>query len=102
AKLYLDDNFEKKDSNLGKRWLEKLSNDGHSKAQFMLSKIYFQETDFESGFKWGEKAIKNNHPEAQFYLGKKILSDCEIDPQGVSYLLSLFGASKIYCSKGID
>ncbi|MBY0581005.1 MAG: hypothetical protein K2P53_04930 [Rickettsiales bacterium] len=102
AKLYLDDNFEKKDSNLGKRWLEKLSNDGHSKAQFMLSKIYFQETDFESGFKWGEKAIKNNHPEAQFYLGKKILSDCEIDPQGVSYFFSLFGASKIYCSKGID
>ncbi len=102
AKLYLDDNFEKKDSNLGKRWLEKLSNDGHSKAQFMLSKIYFQETDFESGFKWGEKAIKNNHPEAQLYLGKKILSDCEIDPQGVSYFFSLFGASKIYCSKGID
>lgn len=102
AKLYLDDTFEKKDSNLGKKWLKKLSDDGHSKAQFMLSKIYFQETDFKSGFKWAEEAIKNNHPEVQLYLGKKILSNCEMDPQGINYLLSLFSDSKVYCNKGID
>lgn len=102
AKLYLDDTFEKKDSNLGKKWLKKLADDGHSKAQFMLSQIYFQETDFELGFKWAEEAIKNNHLEAQLYLGKKILSDCEMDPQGLNYVLSLFGNSKIYCNKGID
>ena len=102
AKLYLDDTFEKKDSNLGKQWLKKLADDGHSKAQFMLSKIYFQETDFEFGYKWAEVAIKNNHHEAQLYLGKKILSDCEINPQGLSYVLSFFSGSKIYCNKGID
>ena len=102
AKLYLDDTFEKKDSNLGKQWLKKLADDGHSKAQFMLSKIYFQETDFEFGYKWAEVAIKSNHHEAQLYLGKKILSDCEIDPQGLNYVLSFFSGSKIYCNKGID
>ena len=50
----------------------------------------------------GRKAIKNDHLEAQLYLGKKILSDCEMDPHGLNYLLSFFSGSKVYCNKGLE
>ena len=105
VELNLEEKGHRSDKGKAKSILKELANDGHGKAGYMLSKIYFEEGHKKEGDKWLRKAANLNEKEAQLYLGKKILKECELKKnEGIlDYFSKLFtGEGNESCSKGLE
>ncbi|MCL2389830.1 MAG: sel1 repeat family protein [Endomicrobia bacterium] len=64
----------KQDEKESLKWLMKSAENGFGKAQYVLSKLYFEgsetvKQDFDSGLKWLTKSAESGYARAQYNLG---------------------------------